>query len=205
MRVDRRRDRIIRSITRRFMPVAIPLRLMRSCCETPGVACSRHLAAADRARRRMSPPRRKWAWAMPTRATLSSARFRNDRERGQVAAGCFALVLSFHSRFTRVLREPVTLAYLLARTTDTIADSTGCLKSRGGFEILDKFSAAASGGGVSVPEISELLEIPDFPRLRARNVRRRANAARSADVFPTGTSRSAGERSRATFVRCSQI
>jgi farnesyl-diphosphate farnesyltransferase len=58
----------------------------------------------------------------------------------------------------RGLREPVTLAYLLARTTDTIADTTTVEVERR-VELLDKFSAAISGGGLSVPEVKELLEI----------------------------------------------
>ncbi len=34
-----------------------------------------------------------------------------------------AIVLSFHPNFARRLRQPVALAYLLARTTDTVADT----------------------------------------------------------------------------------
>jgi farnesyl-diphosphate farnesyltransferase len=63
----------------------------------------------------------------------------------------------------RVLREPVALAYLLARTTDTIADTTGAEIARR-VEILDKFAAAISGGGSRVPELRELLEARRDPK-----------------------------------------
>jgi farnesyl-diphosphate farnesyltransferase len=57
----------------------------------------------------------------------------------------------------RTLRKPVALAYLLARATDTIADTAGVEVGRR-VELLDKFAAAISGGGSSVPEIGELLK-----------------------------------------------
>jgi farnesyl-diphosphate farnesyltransferase len=62
----------------------------------------------------------------------------------------------------RALREPVALAYLLARTTDTIADTTGIEVTRR-IEILDKFAAAIGSGRTSVPEIRELLETQRAP------------------------------------------
>jgi farnesyl-diphosphate farnesyltransferase len=72
----------------------------------------------------------------------------------------------------RALREPVALAYLLARITDTIADTTGVEAARR-VGILDKFARAISGGGVSVTEIRELLEAPRGPsRLREATAER---------------------------------
>lgn len=55
----------------------------------------------------------------------------------------------------RALRDPVSLAYLLARTSDTIADTPGIEIGRR-VELLDKFAAAISGGESSVPELKEL-------------------------------------------------
>jgi farnesyl-diphosphate farnesyltransferase len=57
----------------------------------------------------------------------------------------------------RALREPVALAYLLARTSDTIADSTG-LKVETRVELLDQFAAAINQGAISQVAMSELIE-----------------------------------------------
>ena len=78
----------------------------------------------------------------------------------------------------RTLRQPVALAYLLARTTDTIADTTAVPIGRR-LELLDKFSAAISRQGSSVPEIKELLEMEakDGTTIGERNL------LGSADLF----------------------
>lgn len=55
----------------------------------------------------------------------------------------------------RALRDPVSLAYLLARTSDTIADTVGVERARR-VELLDQFAAAISGGESSVPELKKL-------------------------------------------------
>jgi farnesyl-diphosphate farnesyltransferase len=59
----------------------------------------------------------------------------------------------------RALREPVSLAYLLARATDTIADTAGEVARR--VELLDKFAAAITSGESNVAEIGDLLEAPE--------------------------------------------
>lgn len=48
----------------------------------------------------------------------------------------------------RALREPVALAYLLARTSDTIADTTGMAVTER-IALLDQFAAAINGGVVA--------------------------------------------------------
>jgi farnesyl-diphosphate farnesyltransferase len=55
----------------------------------------------------------------------------------------------------RALRHPIALGYLLARTSDTIADSTGIEIGRR-VELLDQFVAAINAGQFSEAAINEL-------------------------------------------------
>jgi farnesyl-diphosphate farnesyltransferase len=80
----------------------------------------------------------------------------------------------------RALREPVALAYLLARTSDTIADTTRLEVGRR-VELLDQFAAAISGGTTNVSGLSELLEGEPNPELGMTEGER--ELLRSASVF----------------------
>jgi len=68
----------------------------------------------------------------------------------------------------RALREPVALAYLLARTSDTIADSsTVAVEKR--IELLDRFAAGIAGKDEAIGrELGEVLASPRDPSVRAR-------------------------------------
>jgi len=67
----------------------------------------------------------------------------------------------------RALREPVALAYLLARTSDTIADSsTVAVEKR--IELLDRFAAGIAGKDEAIGrELGEVLASPQDPSIRA--------------------------------------
>ena len=67
----------------------------------------------------------------------------------------------------RALREPVALAYLLARTSDTIADSSAAdVEKR--IELLDRFARAIAGKDQAIGEaLGELLASPRDPSVRA--------------------------------------
>ena len=67
----------------------------------------------------------------------------------------------------RALREPVALAYLLARTSDTIADSSAIdVEKR--IELLDRFARAIAGKDQAIGEaLGELLASPRDPSVRA--------------------------------------
>ncbi len=67
----------------------------------------------------------------------------------------------------RALREPVALAYLLARTSDTIADSsTVAVEKR--IELLDRFAAGIAGKDEAIGrELGEVLASPRDPSVRA--------------------------------------
>jgi len=67
----------------------------------------------------------------------------------------------------RALREPVALAYLLARTSDTIADCSAVdVEKR--IELLDRFARAIAGKDQAIgEELSELLVAPRDPSVRA--------------------------------------
>jgi farnesyl-diphosphate farnesyltransferase len=67
----------------------------------------------------------------------------------------------------RALREPVALAYLLARTSDTIADSSAAdVEKR--IELLDRFARAITGKDQAIGEaLGELLASPRDPSVRA--------------------------------------
>jgi farnesyl-diphosphate farnesyltransferase len=80
----------------------------------------------------------------------------------------------------RALREPVALAYLLARTSDTIADTTRLEVGRR-VELLDQFAAAINGGTTNVSGVSEILEGQPNPELGMTEGER--ELLRSADVF----------------------
>jgi farnesyl-diphosphate farnesyltransferase len=68
----------------------------------------------------------------------------------------------------RALREPVALAYLLARTSDTIADSSAVdVEKR--VELLDRFARAIAGKDQAIGEVlGEMLASPRDPSVRAR-------------------------------------
>jgi farnesyl-diphosphate farnesyltransferase len=67
----------------------------------------------------------------------------------------------------RALREPVALAYLLARTSDTIADSSAVdVEKR--IELLDRFAAGIAGKDEAIGrELGEVLASPRDPSVRA--------------------------------------
>jgi farnesyl-diphosphate farnesyltransferase len=67
----------------------------------------------------------------------------------------------------RALRKPVALAYLLARTSDTIADSSAVdVEKR--IELLDRFARAIAGKDQAIGEaLGELLVSPRDPSVRA--------------------------------------
>jgi farnesyl-diphosphate farnesyltransferase len=67
----------------------------------------------------------------------------------------------------RALREPVALAYLLARTSDTIADS-GAVDVEKRIELLDRFARAITGKDQAIGrELGEVLASPRDPSVRA--------------------------------------
>ena len=68
---------------------------------------------------------------------------------------------------SRALRETVALAYLLARTSDTIADSSAIdVEKR--IELLDRFARAIAGKDQAVGEaLGELLVSPRDPLVQA--------------------------------------
>jgi farnesyl-diphosphate farnesyltransferase len=61
----------------------------------------------------------------------------------------------------RALREPVALAYLLARMSDTIADTTGVEIGRR-VKLLDQFAAAINGKEFNEAAVTELLAAPSL-------------------------------------------
>jgi farnesyl-diphosphate farnesyltransferase len=67
----------------------------------------------------------------------------------------------------RALREPVALAYLLARTSDTIADSNAVAVEKR-IELLDRFARAIAGKDQAIGEaLGELLVSQRDPSVRA--------------------------------------
>jgi farnesyl-diphosphate farnesyltransferase len=67
----------------------------------------------------------------------------------------------------RALREPVALAYLLARTSDTIADSSAVDVQRR-MELLDRFVAGVAGKDEAIGrELREVFDSPRDPSVRA--------------------------------------
>jgi farnesyl-diphosphate farnesyltransferase len=67
----------------------------------------------------------------------------------------------------RALREPVAFAYLLARTSDTIADSNVVTAEKRS-ELLDRFARAIAGKDHAIgEELGKLLAAPQNPSVRA--------------------------------------
>jgi farnesyl-diphosphate farnesyltransferase len=67
----------------------------------------------------------------------------------------------------RALREPVALAYLLARTSDTIADSSG-VEVQKRIELLDRFAAGIAGKDEAIGrELGAVLASSRDPSVRA--------------------------------------
>src|SRR5205823_13024751 len=67
----------------------------------------------------------------------------------------------------KALREPVALGYLLARTSDTIADS-GAVDVEKRIELLDRFAAGIAGKDEAIGrELGKLLASPRDPSVRA--------------------------------------
>jgi farnesyl-diphosphate farnesyltransferase len=88
----------------------------------------------------------------------------------------------------RALREPVALAYLLARTSDTIADSDA-VPAEKRIELLDRFARAIAGKGQAVGEaLKELLVQPNPSQLSSAGRRTKArqvpSAQRGEEVSP---------------------
>ena len=80
----------------------------------------------------------------------------------------------------RALREPVALAYLLARTSDTIADSSAAdVEKR--IELLDRFARAIAGKDQAIGEaLKELLvskRDPSRPSSRSRGTKTRRDVS----------------------------
>src|SRR5207248_3825611 len=80
----------------------------------------------------------------------------------------------------RALREPVALAYLLARTSDTIADSNAVTAEKR-IELLDRFARAIAGKDHSIGKaLKELLlskEDRSQPSSRSRGTRTRKDVS----------------------------
>ena len=88
----------------------------------------------------------------------------------------------------RALREPVALAYLLARTSDTIADSNA-VAAEERIELLDRFARVVAGKGQAVGEpLKELLVQPNPSQLSSAGRRTKArqvpSAQRGQEVSP---------------------
>ena len=87
----------------------------------------------------------------------------------------------------RALREPVALAYLLARTSDTIADSSAVDAGKR-IELLDRFARAIAGKGQAVGEaLKELLvsqRNPSQLSSASRRTKARHSPQRGEEVSP---------------------
>jgi farnesyl-diphosphate farnesyltransferase len=82
----------------------------------------------------------------------------------------------------RALREPVALAYLLARTSDTIADSNAATVERR-IELLDRFARAIAGKDQSLgEELGKLLLAQADPSTELRMTDGEKNLLESADT-----------------------
>jgi farnesyl-diphosphate farnesyltransferase len=82
----------------------------------------------------------------------------------------------------RALRDPVALGYLLARTSDTIADSAGIETGRR-VELLDQFAVAINGGALSEAAMSELHGAQRDPSAPLGMTEGEKRLLRSSNVF----------------------